>query len=108
MRGPSGKGEFKLIKLDDPHKDIGIGSMTEYESWAVKTETGFGPDRRLLRHQDLTRDGHWIAVPNRNSDSNTKSSTWELWWYTPNAANMEDFKSYVMVDLELVQVDQTG
>ena len=102
LQGPAGKGEYQLVKLNNPELDIGIGSSTEYTSWFVKTSSE--STHRQLGHIGVTEEGHWIAVPANGSGNLSDESidTWELWWYSPCAANMEDFPAYVMVDLEVI------
>lgn len=99
LQGPSGKGEYQLRASSLSGGDgLAIGSQTLSGHWETIEE---GPEL-LLRYNDLTRSSHWIAVHGGEGDEN---STWSLWWYSPSAANMEDFEHYVAIDVHLVPVE---
>lgn len=102
LQGPSGKGEHQLVRLDNSDLDSGIGSVTGYTAWSVEVSSETAQPH--LNYAGVTKAGHWIAVPANGSDNLSDDSIvdWELWWYSPSGANVEDFPVYVMVNLEPV------
>lgn len=103
LQGPAGKGEYRLTTLSRSDIDSGIGSVTDYTSWAVTHDSVL--DRYRLTYPSITERGHWIAVPGDREDTDEALGddiAWQVWWYEPSAANMDDFPTYVMVDLEVI------
>jgi hypothetical protein len=96
LQGPSGKGEFRLERSMKPGPwDGAIGMSGIFDRWNVKNEHGM----LFLRNKALADSGFWIAVPEE------EEGVWAPWWYSPNSANLEDFASYVMIDIELIKSD---
>jgi hypothetical protein len=99
LQGPSGKGEYRLKVTTDPHPR-GLGLQILYDDWTVfLADAG----RLLLRYKDSSNSHRWIAALEGPDEDG--SETWVPWWYSPNAANMEDFPSYVAIDIELVEAE---
>lgn len=75
----------------------GLGWQVKFDEWKVmEDDTG----RLLLRYKDAACCSHWIAV--LQEDDGTEK--WVPWWFSPSAANMDDFEKYVLIDLEVVEV----
>ena len=95
LQGPSGKGEYNLQESTETQPQ-GIGSGILHDNWLIIEEYG----QILLRYKDSTLSSHWVA---------TKAlDRWEIWWYSPNPANMEDLVPYFSVDIELVEAGNAG
>ena len=95
LRGPSGKGSYKLTISEDPHP-FGFGMQIRFEEWKVMA----AGDRLLLRYEDTACCSHWIAVLETDEEGGRR---WVPWWVSPNAANMDDFEEYRMIDIEVVE-----
>lgn len=101
LEGPSGKGEYRLEYASEgelSREESLIGGATEYENWEVVQDGSLC----FLRYRDPTSSSRWIAT---REDSEDSAETWHVWWISPNAANMEDFAEYVIVDLQLVSAE---
>lgn len=96
LQGPSGKEEYRLsVKSEMEDDDLAIGSDIQFKDWEVIEESS----RLWLRYNDPMRSSHWIAA---QATDGAKDSAWSPWWFSPNAANMEDFQHYVSIDIQLV------
>ena len=104
LRGPSGKGEYQMSVAPGTEEDgmdedgLALGSEVLFKGWEVIEESS----RLWLRYKDPFRNSHWIAAREKTG---AEDSVWSPWWFSPNAANMEDFLDYVSIDIQLVRVD---
>lgn len=101
LQGPSGKAEYqmRLSSLVEDNEEM-IGSSTCHEGWEVIEEG----TRLWLRYMDPTRASHWVAV--REGQDEDGKALWTPWWFSPNAANMDDLGEYVSIDIQLLPADQ--
>jgi hypothetical protein len=97
LRGPSGKGIYQL-QTSSSITVRGFGLKILSNDWYVQ-EAG----HMFLRHKGLD-SGFWIAVPEKCEGV----AGWEIWWLRPSGATVEDFKDYVMIDIQVVKVEKTG
>ena len=98
LEGPSGKGIFHLQHAEST-EPMGLGVQILFDRWKALSDG----DALLLRYDDFAERGHWILEMRKTEDG---KDVWTPWWLSPCAANMEDFESYVMVDIELVDFSQ--
>ena len=102
LQGPSGKGEYQLGVSSDPEQyEQSLGSETLYQDWEV-IEDG---ENLWLRYEDASRSSHWVAALEGESGDDGVP-VWSPWWFSPSAANMEDFVEYVSIDIRLVPVQE--
>ncbi len=82
----------------------------KFDRWEIVQDEA---ERKLLRYHDSQTGvgSSWIAVWEEPDPDDVErqhgdevGETWSLWWVAPNAANMEDFERYVLVDLEVVEI----
>jgi hypothetical protein len=97
LHGPSGKGIYQL-QTSSSITVRGFGLKILSNDWYVQ-EAG----HMFLRHKGLD-SGFWIAVPEKCEGV----AGWEIWWLRPSGATVEDFKDYVMIDIQVVKVEKTG
>lgn len=95
LQGPSGKGIFQLQQSTATETE-GTGSDLRFDGWDVTSDGDYLP----LRYGELVGTGFWIAEVSKTPDG---ERAWVPWWLSPSAANMEDFSSYVMIDIALAK-----
>ncbi|KPI44486.1 uncharacterized protein AB675_8298 [Cyphellophora attinorum] len=104
LEGSSGKGSYRLSARSDD-STFGMGWQVKRDGWEVVDDEGM-TGRHLLRWNEKVRANSWLAV--KASDVEGEAGRWEVWLIAPNAANMDDFEEYKLIDIVAVEVDGAG
>jgi hypothetical protein len=111
LEGPSGKGAYRL-SARPKDEAFGLGWQMKNDGWKIVADEESG--RFLLRWEEDPRVSSWLAVREDHGDAegeeggNKREEGWAVWLVAPNAANMEDFETYRLIDIEAVEVDGEG
>jgi hypothetical protein len=82
-----------------------MGWQMKNDGWEIVDDEGM-MGRHLLRWSEKVRVSSWLAVKESNGEG--EAERWEVWLVAPNAANMDDFGEYRLIDIEAVEVDGKG